>query len=183
MKNLINHFEEYVIALLLAGMTIMTGTNVFFRYVLESSIGWSFELTTFMFAWLIFLGAAWGVRVGAHIGVDVFVKKLPLERQRFLAITASLLCMLYAALICYGASVYVNKIMDVGLLSQDIEWLPQWIPRAVMPFSFALIFIRFAQVLVRLIQRKQYNIELVDEAQEAIDAFAPSSPLASGNQK
>ncbi len=183
MKNFINHFEEYLIASLLAGMTLLTAINVFFRYVLESSIDWSFELTTFLFAWMIFLGAAWGIRSGAHIGVDVFVKKFPLERQRFFAIVATLLCMLYAAIVCYGATVYVHKIMDIGLLSQDIGWLPQWIPRAIMPFSFALIFIRFTQVLIRLIQRKQYNIELVDEAQEAINAFAPSSPLAKGNQK
>lgn len=183
MKKLFDHFEEYVIALLLAAMTFMTGINVFFRYVLESSIDWSFELTTFLFAWLIFLGAAWGVRIGAHIGVDVLVKNLPQERKRFFAIIAALLCMLYAGIICYGATVYVNKIYDIGLLSQDIGWLPQWIPRAVMPFSFALIFIRFTQVLIRLIQRKQYSIELVDEAREAIEAFAPSTPAAKELQK
>ena len=82
MKNFIDHFEEYFVALLLATMTALTGINVFFRYVLESSIDWVFEFNTFLFAALIFLGASWGMRIGAHIGVDAVVKLLSPKAQR-----------------------------------------------------------------------------------------------------
>ncbi len=57
-------------------MTCVTFAQVVARYVFNYSFVWALELVTYLFAWLIFLGMAYGVRVGAHIGVDALVKTL-----------------------------------------------------------------------------------------------------------
>ena len=57
-------------------MTLVTFTQVIARYVFNYSFVWALELTGVMFAWLIFIGMSYGVRVGAHIGVDALVKAL-----------------------------------------------------------------------------------------------------------
>ena len=54
-------------------MTAVNVLNVFVRYVLKSNIHWAMEFTVIAFAWLIFLGASWGVKIGAHIGVDTLI--------------------------------------------------------------------------------------------------------------
>lgn len=172
MRHFFNQFEEYFVALMLAAMTVLTCVNVFFRYVLGTSLSWVYELNTFLFAWLIFIGASWGLRVGAHIGVDLLVKQFRPARQRLLTIAAVLLCMLYAGIVVYGSVVYVYKIYSIEILAQDIPWLPQWIPRFVMPLGFSLVFVRLTEILVRVLRRQQTGLGLADEAREAIDAFS-----------
>jgi C4-dicarboxylate transporter DctQ subunit len=171
MKKFLDHFEEYFVASLLALMTLITCVNVFYRYVLEASIGWAFELTTFLFAWLIFIGASWGVKLGAHIGVDAVVKLMPNHLQRIATLTAILCCILYASIILYGGTVYVYKMYDIGIMSQDIHWLPQWMPRFVLPLGYALVVYRLLQLLRDVISGKRTTFNLADEAKDAIDAF------------
>ena len=86
----LHRLEEWLIATLLAVMTCITFMQVVARYVFNYSFVWALELNTFLFAWLIFLGMAYGVRVGAHIGVDALVKSLgPRAAQTCAAIGAA----------------------------------------------------------------------------------------------
>jgi C4-dicarboxylate transporter DctQ subunit len=171
MKKFIDHFEEYFVASLLALMTVITCVNVFFRYVLGASIDWAFEFTTFLFAALIFIGAAWGVKLGAHIGVDAVVKLMPKHWQRTATIVAILCCVLYASIVLYGATIYVYKMYDIGIMSQDIHWLPQWMPRFVLPLGYALVIYRLLQLLRDVLTGQRTTFNLADEAKDAIDAF------------
>ena len=163
--------EEQVIAWLLAAMTIITFAQVVARYVFNYSFVWALELTTFLFAWLIFLGMAYGVRKGSHIGVDLLVKSLPPGKARVVGALAAMLCMAYAAILFVGGWQYVRKIYDVGILAQDMP-IPQWIPRAVLPLGFALLFYRFAEVLYRILAGKETRLGLADEAAEALEQHA-----------
>jgi C4-dicarboxylate transporter DctQ subunit len=71
---LLERLEEWLIALLLAVMTCITFTQVIARYIFNYSFVWALELVTVLFAWLIFLGMSYGVRVPAHHGDDAQVK-------------------------------------------------------------------------------------------------------------
>ena len=66
----LEHLEEGLIALLMAAMTLTAFSQVVARYVFNYSFVWALELNTVFFAWLIFLGMSYGVRVGSHIGID-----------------------------------------------------------------------------------------------------------------
>ena len=82
----LEHFEEGLIAFLMAAMTLVTFMQVVARYVFNYSFVWALELTGVMFAWLIFTGMSYGVRVGAHIGVDALVKTLSARPARLVAV-------------------------------------------------------------------------------------------------
>jgi C4-dicarboxylate transporter DctQ subunit len=171
MKKFIQNFEQYTVAFLLASMTVLTVVNVFFRYVLKSSLNWVHELTIIIFAWLIFLGASWAVRVGAHIGMESFVNLFQNKTKRIFALVAVLCCLTYSVIILIGSYTYVEKIYTVGILSQDIKWLPQWIPRLIMPLGYGLLIFRFLQVFLNIITGKQYGLNLLDEAKETVESF------------
>ena len=164
--KIIDRVEEGLIAFLLTIMTLISFTQVVARYVFNYSFVWALELVTFLFAWLIFLGISYGVRVGSHIGVDALVKSLSPTKARAVAVAATVLCMVYAAIVFYGGWIYVAKMYEIGIIAEDIP-IPQWVPRLVLPIGYAFLFFRFAQVLYRLLAGKEAHL-LGDEVEEAL---------------
>ena len=165
--GLLNQLEEWLIAALLAAMTCVTFAQVIARYVFNYSFVWALELVTYLFAWLIFLGMAYGVRVSAHIGVDALVRTFKPRTARIVGVIAALLCIVYSIIGLIGGVIYVEKIREVGILAQDLP-IEQWIPRLVLPIGFALLLFRFGQVLYRILTGRQLGMKLVDEAAEAL---------------
>jgi len=155
-----------VIAFLLTVMTLITFVQVVARYVFNYSFVWALELVTFLFAWLIFLGISYGVRVGSHIGVDALVRLLSPAKARAVAIVATVLCLVYAAIVFYGGWIYVAKMVEIGIEAQDIP-IPQWVPRLVLPLGYALLFFRFSQVLYRLVTGQEAHL-VGDEVEAAL---------------
>ena len=167
--------EEGLIALLMALMTVFTFAQVVARYVFNYSFVWTLELVTVLFAWLIFLGMSYGVRVGAHIGVDAFIKLLGPRSGRALAGVAAALCLAYALIIAFGGWVYVGKMFSIGIEMQDLP-VPQWVPRTIIPLGFALLAWRFAVVLWDVIRNRQTHL-LGDEAEDALKLRQDVQPL------
>ena len=172
--------EEYVVAFLLASMTIVTFAQVVARYVFNYSFVWAFELTTWLFGGLIFLGISYGIRVGAHIGVDALVNILPKGIARSITILATVLCLVYGTIVFIGAWIYVDTMKMIGILAQDIP-IQQWIPRLVLPLGFALMLFRFAQVLISLLRGKDAQL-LGDEAADALKYSANDSDTTHRDQ-
>ena len=158
--------EEGLIAFLLTVMTLISFMQVVARYAFNYSFVWALELVTYLFAWLIFLGISYGVRIGSHIGVDALVRTLAPAKARAVAVVATVLCMVYAAIVFYGGWVYVAKMIEIGILGDDIP-IPQWVPRLVLPLGYALLFVRFGQVLYRLLAGEEAHL-LGDEVEEAL---------------
>jgi len=162
----LKNFEEGLIVVLMAAMTLLTFVQVVARYVFNDSLVWAMEATGIMFAWLIFVGMSYGVRVGAHIGVDALVKSLGARAARNAASVAAALCTVYALLVAFGSYQYVYKLYSIGILMQDIP-IEIWIPRVVLPLGFLLLAFRFAQVLWRLLHGQDGQL-LGDEAEDAL---------------
>ena len=59
--RIVNEIEETIIALLLAGMTIITFINVVLRYGYNTGLIWGLEAVTFLFAWLVLFGVSYAV--------------------------------------------------------------------------------------------------------------------------
>lgn len=83
------------IALCLAAMVVLVFSNVVLRYVFNSGIPTSEELSRWLLVWLTFLGAIVALRQHAHLGVDMLVRVLP-ARGKLLCFIASYVLMLYA---------------------------------------------------------------------------------------
>ena len=158
--------EEGVVAFLLAAMTVVTFAQVIARYIFNYSFVWALELVSILFAWLIFIGMSYGVRVGSHIGMDAVVKLLGEKLGRIVTIVATLLCIAYSIIIFIGSWHYVNMVYDLGNYAQDLP-IPVWVPRLALPVGFALLTARFSQVLYRTITGESTKL-LVDEAEEAL---------------
>lgn len=122
MGKIVNEIEETVIAALLGLMTIITFANVIARFAFNSNILWALELTVFMFAWLVLLGASYAVKTHSHLGVDAIVNLLPPKPRRILALISVAACLLFSLLMLKGAYDYWAVFADLPPTSG--RWFP-----------------------------------------------------------
>ena len=163
-----HRLEEWLIALLLAAMTLVSFGQVVARYVFNYSFTWALELSMVFFAWLIFLGIPYGVRIGSHIGVDSLVKALGPKAGRIAGTAAASLCVVYSVILLIGSWSYVTKMYVLDVNMDDLPMVPIWVPRAILVFSFALLVARFSQVLYRIVIGREIRLHLSDEAEELL---------------
>jgi TRAP-type C4-dicarboxylate transport system permease small subunit len=86
---------KFTIALCLAVMVVLVSGNVVLRYVFNSGITVSEELSRWLMVWLTFLGAIVALREHSHLGVDTLVRALPPAGKR-ICFVLSYALMLYA---------------------------------------------------------------------------------------
>lgn len=120
-SGLITKLEETLIALILGAMTVITFANVIARFM-NSNILWGLELTVFLFAWLVLLGASYAVKVHAHLGVDVILNMLPDGPRRIVSLIAAGCCILFSLLLLKGAYDYWAVFADLPPTSG--RWFP-----------------------------------------------------------
>ena len=83
--RILDRLEEILIATLMAAATTIIFIAVVHRYGSASlplpilspiNLSWAQELCIYMFVWVAKFGAAYGVRTGIHVGVDVMVTQI-----------------------------------------------------------------------------------------------------------
>lgn len=79
---------EAILVLLLAAMVVMVFGNVVLRYLFDTGIDVSEELSRYFFVWLTFIGAVVVGRENAHLGVETLVARLG-EKGRKLCMVLS----------------------------------------------------------------------------------------------
>ena len=144
-KTIVNRLEESLMAIFLAIMTLLTATQVMLRYVFNTSLLWSLEATTYLFAWLVLVGMSYGVRTHSHIAIDLLVKQFSPPTRRVLSLIALAACLAYAALMLYGASELTYRLFLLGNEARDLP-IEKWLLTLLMPIGFGLLLLRFVQL-------------------------------------
>jgi len=103
---------EALLALAMAAMVAMVFGNVVLRYLFESGIVVSEELSRFLFLWLTFLGAVVVLRRGGHLGFDTMVQVLPRAGRLLCRAVSALLTLLACLVFLWGAWPLVGANMD-----------------------------------------------------------------------
>lgn len=161
MLRFLDHLEEWLISTLIAGATVLifvsvvqryaAGVPALYPYVGKIDLSWAQELCIFMFVWMAKFGAAYGVREGIHVGVDVLINRLE-EKSRARMIIFSLCCgMLFTGIIATLGTIFVWRVHATGQVSADLE-VPKWIVYLAIPLGSSLMCFRFLQVLWRFIR-------------------------------
>ncbi|MEK0163923.1 TRAP transporter small permease [Phaeobacter sp. JH20_36] len=132
--GLINTLEETLIALLLGLMTLITFANVVARFVFNSNILWALELTVFLFAWLVLLGASYAVKVHAHLGVDAILNMVSAPARRVIGLISVGCCLVFSLLLLKGAYDYWAVFADLPPTSG--RWFPTGFDMSARSQSF-----------------------------------------------
>ena len=73
---------EFLVVLCMVAMVVMVFGNVLLRYIFNSGITVSEEMSRYCFIWLTYLGAMVAMREGGHLGVDTLVKHLGIRGKK-----------------------------------------------------------------------------------------------------
>ncbi len=151
----LNHLEEWLIAFLIGAATLVIFFAVVHRflcgvpwiqdYAVQLNVSWAQELCIFMFVWMAKFGAAYGVRTGIHVGVDVIVRKLEGRAKRNLILFGLLSGALFTGTIAALGANFVWHIGHTDQTSVDLE-VPMWLVYLCVPLGSSLMCYRFLQV-------------------------------------
>ncbi|HJV60326.1 MAG TPA: TRAP transporter small permease [Albitalea sp.] len=169
----LDHLEEWLITALMGVATLIVFVAVLHRYaaglaipgvqdwLLARDLSWAQELTIYLFVWMAKFGAAYGVRTGIHVGVDVFINRMPDQRRKKFVLFGLAAGALFTGVI---ASLGASFVWDNGahhfffkLLGRDLTGLPEgpvtpdlewstWIIYLAIPLGSSLMCFRFLQV-------------------------------------
>lgn len=184
--------EETLIAFFLGAMTLLTFANVIFRYVFNDNILWALELTVFMFAWMVLVGASYGVKKHFHIGVDVIINMVSEPKRKILALLAAAGCLAFSILLLVGSWNYwypfvterawyeTDDIPMPEMFQFLADWLnegeryeklPRFIPYFALPLGMALLTFRFVQITWQIATGKLDRLIAGHEAEEELEAL------------
>ena len=105
---------EYALFLIFLAFTLVGGLQVFNRFVLGLPLSWSEEFQKFGHIWMVMLAIPVAYRRGAHLGMDMVLRRLPKGLQRSVGLLTEVLWFVLAVAICR----YTLVIMQVAK-SQD----------------------------------------------------------------
>jgi C4-dicarboxylate transporter DctQ subunit len=198
----LDKLEELLITMLIGVATLITFFAVVHRYLsgfaipglqdmlLSINMSWAQELTIILFVWMAKFGAAYGVRTGIHVGVDVLINRLN-ERNRAKLIVFGLLAgALFTGIVAYMGAHFVwengahyaffklfgldlSEVME-GPTTPDLEW-PTWMVYSAIPLGTSLMCLRFLQVCVSFIRTGELphhdhgHVDGLDEATLPVD--------------
>jgi C4-dicarboxylate transporter DctQ subunit len=191
--NIVNKLEEGVISLLLVAMTLMVFSEVVMRFGFGTGSLWIQELTLHASAWFVLFGASYGIKVGAHIGVDAVVKLLPEKIHRIVSVIAISGCLVYCGLFLYGSWIYLAKMYQIGigmedvafphwfagLFSDEFAWevlridsedpkIPLWLAHGMLLVGLVMLAVRLVDLMWAVIIGKAEGFKFADEAEESM---------------
>lgn len=147
--RILTRFEQLVITVGFAVATLLLFTNVVLRYVFDTGFVWVLETVQYLFAWVVLIGAAHGVKAGIHLGIDILTSKFKPSTQRWLALVALAICLLFAVPVLWLSIEYTYKIWQWGDLTLDLQ-IPQWIPYLAIPVGMSLMTFRLLQIGLKI---------------------------------
>ncbi|ROR34539.1 TRAP transporter small permease [Inmirania thermothiophila] len=165
--RVLNRIEEAVIALLLVATTLLVFVDVVLRFGFGTGWLWSQELTLHLSAWFVLFGASYGVKVGAHIGVDALVRVLPRRARRAASAVAVAAALVYCGLFLAGSWIYLGKMFRIGIEMEDLP-VPLWVAHGILLVGFALLALRLLQLLWRVLRGEAEGFRFADEAEESL---------------
>lgn len=144
---------DVVLAVLFGATVIIITAQVVWRYALNSPLTWSEEISRFLFAWIVFLGAAAAVREGTHIRIDLFVDRLPRGVSRALRGLSLVLTVALFGLVAVVGFWYV--VHTQGTTSAALRWPVNLVHYAALPVASVLAAVFAIMRLVAAIRARR----------------------------
>ena len=180
------------IALLAATFTMMHG--VASRYFFGLPTIWQTEFSIYLLMFVTFVGAAYGLRHHAHVGVDLLVQSAPPRVQLALRLLSSVLSLLVILVVAYTATVMWWEATEGGWTSSTAWRAPLSLVYAILPLGMVLVACQYIAFIIEGVQGlrgkvsldrvellSQFNPELDDLQSTRVDEASPSPIAAPGH--
>lgn len=146
MNRLLDRLIEAACAITVVALTVIVSLQVFNRFVLKTPLAWSEDLAMLLFQWVVFLGAALGVKRVRHFGIELVVRRFPERvRHRVELLTPAVMAIVALVMIVQGWTLLTfNRTRTFPTMDLTYTWA--FLP---IPLAGVLILIYLVQLEIR----------------------------------
>ena len=174
--KVLGRIEEFITAVALAFMTILTFANVISRYVFHASFSFSEEITSSLFVLLSLMGPSIAAKNKAHLGLTILTDHVSAPVAKVLHIISYIIALIFSFAILYYGVLMVISQYQLGQRTAAMAW-PEWIYGSFVPIGAFFITVRFAELLIKEIKSDPHHPE------EVIDNANPENTVEEAKTK
>ena len=123
----VDALSRWAVVACMAAMICVVSAQVFLRYGFSASLDWAEEISRLTFVWAVFMAIPHGVRLSAHVGIDVLARRFPPAAgqllERLLKLSSAVLMGLVAVQAALAARDNWDQLMPTVNLSSGWFYL------------------------------------------------------------
>jgi len=144
--KLLDRLIEAACAVSVVALTVIVSLQVFNRFVLKTPLAWSEDLAMLLFQWVVFLGAALGVKRTRHFGIELVVRKFPERMRHWVEVIIPVVMAIVALVMIVQGWALVGFNRTRTFPTMDLTYTWAFLP---IPLAGVLILIYLVQLEIR----------------------------------
>lgn len=138
-QNLLEKIVDNIGAFIMFSILFVTFYQVVSRYVLNTPLFWSEELTRYLLIWMTMIGSAMALSKHEHFSITTFIDCFSLGGQKLMYYLRNFVLFIVLIIISYYG--YAFAILNSTQYSPSIYWLSLFWACLALPVGFALMLL------------------------------------------
>ncbi len=151
-RKKLDKFVDIIIVILFTIIFSVVLLQIFFRYVLNSPLTWSEELSRYLFIWISFLGWTLATRHNTHIRVEFAINALPTKIRFIIKIISQIIIIFFVGMLAYLGIRMAARSVDVPTITLFFTYAYIY---AIVPISSAIILFYTILDFIDMIKHKE----------------------------
>lgn len=140
----------------LSGACIVLAMLVICYAVVLRALGhstiWQLEMATYLLIFVTFVGGAYGLKNGSHVGVELLTNRLPERARLILQVIAGVLSLVLIVVVAWYAYQMWWEATEKGWTSSSAWNPPLTYPYAILPVGMLLIGLQYLVIIARSVR-------------------------------
>jgi len=103
------------------------------RYLFNAPTTWILDVSIYLTMWATFLAVGHTLRAGAHIRMDLYVRRLAPRVRRWTDVIVALVALAFSALLTWQGLQSIVDAVRLGEVTLSTIRVPLWVPLAAIP--------------------------------------------------
>lgn len=131
--------------LFLLFITITVAYTIFARFFGIPGPVWVVQFSEYSMLWMTLLGAAWVLKKGKHVSVDLVTGRLNTRTRRVLNLVHAIMGMAVCGVICWYGAVVAWGQYQRGVTDIQVVDMPKYLILLIIPAGFLFLTLQFLQ--------------------------------------
>jgi TRAP-type C4-dicarboxylate transport system permease small subunit len=150
--NKLSEAAGYLSALALVAATAAVVHGVLSRYLFGNPTVWQTEVSIYLLIFVTFVGAAYGLKNQAHVGVDLLVERLPDRSRLVIRVVTAALALVVVAVVMWTAGMTWWEAYREGFRSPTALRAPLSVVYAILPLGMLLVACQYIAFIIEGVQ-------------------------------
>ena len=150
--NRLSELAGILCAVALIAATLIMLHSVITRYVFSAPTVWQTEVSIYLLIFVTFVGASFGLKHHAHVGVDLVVERLPVRARLVVRIITAVLALVVVVAVGWTSGLTWYEAYEGGFRSPTALRFPLAVAYAILPIGMILLALQYIAMLVQGVQ-------------------------------